>query len=67
MTGHLQSYYLRLRPSEDTDESRQQSKRIQPLAEMVEFVPYGRQEISDEDIRAVVTALRSSHLTQEAV
>ena len=35
---------------------------------MNEFIPYGRQEISDEDIQAVVTALRSSHLTQgEAV
>ena len=35
---------------------------------MNEFIPYGRQEISDEDIQAVVDVLRSSHLTQgEAV
>ena len=32
------------------------------------FIPYGRQEISDQDIQAVVDVLRSSHLTQgEAV
>ena len=27
-------------------------------------IPYGRQDITDEDIRAVVTALRSEFLTQ---
>lgn len=33
-----------------------------------DFVPYGRQEISNDDIQAVVEVLRSSHLTQgEAV
>ena len=33
-----------------------------------EFIPYGRQEISDKDIQAVVNVLQSSHLTQgEAV
>jgi UDP-4-amino-4,6-dideoxy-N-acetyl-beta-L-altrosamine transaminase len=35
---------------------------------LMDFIPYGRQEISDQDIQAVVDVLRSSHLTQgEAV
>ena len=35
---------------------------------LAEFIPYGRQEISDNDIQAVIDVLRSSHLTQgEAV
>ena len=29
-----------------------------------DFIPYGRQEISDQDVQAVVDVLRSSHLTQ---
>jgi hypothetical protein len=34
----------------------------------MDFVPYGRQMISNDDIQAVVDVLRSSHLTQgEAV
>jgi dTDP-4-amino-4,6-dideoxygalactose transaminase len=28
------------------------------------FIPYGRQQISEEDIEAVVRVLRSDHLTQ---
>ena len=31
---------------------------------LAEFIPYGRQQISDNDIQAVVDVLRSSHLTQ---
>lgn len=46
----------------------QPQDRPQAGQNSMDFIPYGRQEISDQDIRAVVDVLRSSHLTQgEAV
>ena len=46
--------------------AKRQQEQIQPVerGNMMDFIPYGRQEISDEDIQAVVDVLRSSHLTQ---
>lgn len=46
-----------------------QAKNTPPVDQTTpEFIPYGRQEISDKDIQAVVDVLQSSHLTQgEAV
>ena len=47
---------------------RQPEHRPQAGQNLMDFIPYGRQEISDQDIQAVVDVLRSSHLTQgEAV
>ena len=47
---------------------RQPEQRPQEGQNLIDFIPYGRQEISDQDIQAVVDVLRSSHLTQgEAV
>ena len=47
----------------------QLTKNAPPVDQPIhEFIPYGRQEISDKDIQAVVDVLQSSHLTQgEAV